>query len=94
MIRKPSGKSFTTTYTGMVSVNAASNAYLAHIVIDKQYSLEHKILIMHLLSRLMGSHKLCVLGFYSYIIKCVPILRDQRFLTDADTSHTINSRSR
>ncbi|KAK4685706.1 protein SDA1, partial [Tremellales sp. Uapishka_1] len=36
---------------------------------DKQYSLDHKILIMQLLSRVMGSHKLCVLGFYSYIIK-------------------------
>ncbi|KAL7418433.1 Severe Depolymerization of Actin [Cryptotrichosporon argae] len=36
---------------------------------DKQYSLEHKVLIMQLLSRVMGAHKLCVLGFYSYIIK-------------------------
>ncbi|KAK8853190.1 hypothetical protein IAR55_003892 [Kwoniella newhampshirensis] len=36
---------------------------------DKQYSLDHKILIMQLLSRVMGTHKLCVLGFYSYIIK-------------------------
>ncbi|WVQ74172.1 hypothetical protein IAR50_003765 [Cryptococcus sp. DSM 104548] len=36
---------------------------------DKIYSLEHKILIMQLLSRVMGSHKLCVLGFYSYVIK-------------------------
>ncbi|KGB76985.3 protein SDA1 [Cryptococcus deuterogattii R265] len=36
---------------------------------DKIYSLEHKILIMQLLSRVMGVHKLCVLGFYSYIIK-------------------------
>jgi hypothetical protein len=38
---------------------------------DKQYSLEHKVLIMQLLSRVMGAHKLCVLGFYSYIIKLV-----------------------
>ncbi|WRT70245.1 uncharacterized protein IL334_007240 [Kwoniella shivajii] len=36
---------------------------------DKIYSLDHKILIMQLLSRVMGTHKLCVLGFYSYIIK-------------------------
>jgi protein SDA1 len=36
---------------------------------DKLYSLDHKILIMQLLSRVMGAHKLCVLGFYSYIIK-------------------------
>lgn len=38
-------------------------------MIDKHYSLDHKLLIMQLLSRVMGSHKLCVLGFYSYIIK-------------------------
>lgn len=36
---------------------------------DKRYSLDHKILIMQLLSRVMGSHKLCVLGFYTYIMK-------------------------
>lgn len=36
---------------------------------DKQYSLEHKVLIMQLLSRVMGVHKLCVLGFYTYVIK-------------------------
>lgn len=36
---------------------------------DKRYSLDHKILIMQLLSRVMGSHKLCVLGFYTYIVK-------------------------
>ncbi|KAJ2916019.1 hypothetical protein MD484_g4411, partial [Candolleomyces efflorescens] len=36
---------------------------------DKKFSLEHKILIMQLLSRIMGSHKLCVLGFYTYIVK-------------------------
>ncbi|KAH9830989.1 SDA1-domain-containing protein [Rhodofomes roseus] len=36
---------------------------------DKRLSLDHKILIMHLLSRVMGSHKLCVLGFYTYIVK-------------------------
>lgn len=36
---------------------------------DKLYSLDHKILIMQLLSRVMGAHKLCILGFYSYVIK-------------------------
>jgi protein SDA1 len=36
---------------------------------DKIFSLDHKILIMQLLSRVMGAHKLCILGFYSYIIK-------------------------
>ena len=38
-------------------------------VIDKRYSLDHKLLIMQLLSRVMGGHKLCVLGFYTYIMK-------------------------
>lgn len=36
---------------------------------DKRFSLDHKILIMHLLARVMGVHKLCVLGFYTYIVK-------------------------
>ncbi|KAI0670697.1 SDA1-domain-containing protein [Trametes maxima] len=36
---------------------------------DKRYSLDHKILLMQLLSRVMGGHKLCVLGFYTYIMK-------------------------
>ncbi|KAF7338568.1 Protein SDA1 [Mycena venus] len=36
---------------------------------DKRFSLDHKILLMQLLSRVMGSHKLCVLGFYTYIVK-------------------------
>ncbi|THH31358.1 hypothetical protein EUX98_g2829 [Antrodiella citrinella] len=36
---------------------------------DKRYSLEHKILIMQLLSRVMGAHKLHVLSFYTYIMK-------------------------
>ncbi|KAL4249562.1 Protein SDA1 [Abortiporus biennis] len=36
---------------------------------DKRYSLDHKILIMQLLSRVMGVHKLCVLSFYTYIMK-------------------------
>ncbi|TFK96873.1 actin cytoskeleton organization and cell cycle progression protein [Pterulicium gracile] len=36
---------------------------------DKRFSLPHKILIMNLLSRVMGSHQLCILGFYTYILK-------------------------
>jgi protein SDA1 len=36
---------------------------------DKRFSFEHKLLIMQLLSRVMGYHKLCVLGFYTYIVK-------------------------
>ncbi|KAJ9121203.1 hypothetical protein QFC24_004877 [Naganishia onofrii] len=36
---------------------------------DKQYSLEHKVLIMQLLSRVMGMHKLHILEFYGYIYK-------------------------
>ena len=36
---------------------------------DKRFSLDHKILLMQLLSRVMGGHKLCVLGFYTYIVK-------------------------
>ncbi|GJJ07770.1 hypothetical protein Clacol_001975 [Clathrus columnatus] len=36
---------------------------------DKRYSLDHKILLMQLLSRVMGAHQLCILGFYNYIIK-------------------------
>ncbi|KAG9015055.1 Severe Depolymerization of Actin [Tulasnella sp. 427] len=36
---------------------------------DKRYSLDHKILLMQLLSRVMGAHKLTVLAFYPYITK-------------------------
>lgn len=36
---------------------------------DKRFSLDHKILHLELLSRVMGAHKLCILGFYSYIIR-------------------------
>lgn len=39
------------------------------IIIDKRYSLEHKLLHLQLLSRVMGTHKLCILGFYTYILK-------------------------
>jgi protein SDA1 len=42
---------------------------MLHAIADKMYTLEHKITIMQLLSRVMGAHKLCVLGFYTYIIK-------------------------
>lgn len=36
---------------------------------DKVHSLDHRVLVMQLLTRVMGAHKLCVLSFYSYIIK-------------------------
>ncbi|KAG8894226.1 Severe Depolymerization of Actin, partial [Tulasnella sp. 417] len=36
---------------------------------DKRYSLDHKIILMQLLSRVMGAHKLTVLSFYPYITK-------------------------
>ncbi|KAG8898229.1 Severe Depolymerization of Actin [Tulasnella sp. 403] len=36
---------------------------------DKRFSLDHKILLMQLLSRVMGVHKLCVLPFYPYITR-------------------------
>ena len=36
---------------------------------DKRYSLDHKILIMQVLCRAMGTHKLCVLPFYTYLLK-------------------------
>lgn len=61
-------RSFMNTYIDMVS-RLEQVADRTEMIPDKQYSLEHKILIMQLLSRVMGSHKLCILGFYSYIIK-------------------------
>ncbi|KAF9239627.1 SDA1-domain-containing protein [Melanogaster broomeanus] len=36
---------------------------------DKRFSLDHKILLMQLLSRVMGCHKLFVLPLYTYILK-------------------------
>ncbi|KAI0321031.1 SDA1-domain-containing protein [Amylostereum chailletii] len=36
---------------------------------DSRFSLDHKILIMQLLSRVTGAHKLTVLGFYTYVVK-------------------------
>ncbi|KAG7093623.1 hypothetical protein E1B28_007287 [Marasmius oreades] len=36
---------------------------------DKRFSLDHKILMMQLVSRVMGAHQLCVLSFYTYILK-------------------------
>ena len=38
---------------------------------EKKLSLDHKIIIMQLLSRIMGSHKLCILGFYTYVVKYI-----------------------
>lgn len=36
---------------------------------DKHFTLDHKILLIELLSRVMGTFHLCVLDFYTYIIK-------------------------
>lgn len=36
---------------------------------DKRYTLDHKILLMQLFSRVVGAHALCVLPFYTYILK-------------------------
>lgn len=36
---------------------------------DKYHPIEVKVRLMQLLSRVMGAHKLCFLGFYSYIVK-------------------------
>ncbi|KAL5531528.1 hypothetical protein ACEPAG_4405 [Sanghuangporus baumii] len=36
---------------------------------DKRYTLDHKILIMQVMCRAMGTHKLCVLPFYTYLLK-------------------------
>ncbi|KAI0050999.1 SDA1-domain-containing protein [Auriscalpium vulgare] len=38
---------------------------------DARFSLDHKILIMQLLSRVTSAHKLTVLGFYTYVLKYV-----------------------
>ncbi len=40
---------------------------------DKALTLDHKILIMQLLCRAMGFHSLCVLGYYSYVMKFLAI---------------------
>lgn len=36
---------------------------------EKRHTIEIKIRLMQLLSRVMGAHKLCVLSFYSYVVK-------------------------
>ncbi|PWN29710.1 SDA1-domain-containing protein [Jaminaea rosea] len=36
---------------------------------DKRHPIEVKVRLMQLLSRVMGAHKLCVLSFYSFIVK-------------------------
>lgn len=38
---------------------------------EKKLSLGHKIITMQLLSRVMGFHKLCILGFYTYVVKYI-----------------------
>lgn len=52
---------------GKLRSSAGSNADCT--VNDGKEAMDHKILLMQLLSRVMGAHKLCVLGFYTYIIK-------------------------
>jgi protein SDA1 len=34
---------------------------------SRRFSLDHRVLIIQLLSRVMGAHKTCVLSFYSYM---------------------------
>jgi len=36
---------------------------------DARFSLDHKILIMQLLARVTASHRLTILGFYTYVLK-------------------------
>ncbi|PWN48284.1 hypothetical protein IE53DRAFT_400265 [Violaceomyces palustris] len=36
---------------------------------EKRHSIETKVRIMQLLARVMSAHKLCVLSFYSYVVK-------------------------
>ncbi|KIL68655.1 hypothetical protein M378DRAFT_120982 [Amanita muscaria Koide BX008] len=36
---------------------------------DTRFTLDHKILVMQLLSRVMSVHKVCILNFYSYAMK-------------------------
>ncbi|KAL5492267.1 SDA1 [Sanghuangporus weigelae] len=40
---------------------------------DKRYTLDHKILIMQVMCRAMGTHKLCVLPFYTYLLKYLSV---------------------
>ncbi|KAA1473975.1 SDA1-domain-containing protein [Dentipellis sp. KUC8613] len=47
----------------------AEKLYDSLVRFDKRFQLDHKILIMQLLSRVAASHKLTVLGFYTYIMK-------------------------
>lgn len=43
--------------------------YSSLVRYDRSYTLDHKVLIMSLFGRVVGSHKLIVLSFYSYIVK-------------------------
>ena len=36
---------------------------------DKKYTLDHKILLMQVMCRAMGTHRLTVLPFYTYLLK-------------------------
>jgi protein SDA1 len=47
----------------------AEKLYGSLLKYDRQYTLEHRLLIMQLFGRVTGTHQLCVLGFYSYVVK-------------------------
>jgi protein SDA1 len=47
----------------------AEKLYDSLVKYDRQYTLDHRLLIMQTFGRVTGTHKLCVLGFYSYIVK-------------------------
>ena len=47
----------------------AENLYEYLLRHDKKVSLDHRILVVKLLSLVLGTHRLCVLGFYTYILR-------------------------
>ncbi|POV98837.1 hypothetical protein PSTT_14156 [Puccinia striiformis] len=49
----------------------AEELYEALMRNDKVYTLEHKVLILRLFSRICSAHKLQVLPFYSYVLKYI-----------------------
>ncbi|KAA1108237.1 Severe Depolymerization of Actin [Puccinia graminis f. sp. tritici] len=49
----------------------AEQLYEALMRNDKVYTLEHKVLILRLFSRICSAHKLQVLPFYSYVLKYI-----------------------
>ena len=67
------------------------NGHLSHKNANK-YNLEQKILFMNLVSRLVGTHKLTVLGLYSFFLKFLtPKQRDvtQIMAAAAQASHDL-----